>query len=213
MHRFAFPLGLALGIASVTFAGDTVRPVLRPSDRDDVRRLDLQPADEDAAKTETTCWLRGGCCYGYYGPYFSYYAPVFPYYGYYFAPDYYFGTPVIVPYGAYYPALVDSNGARSPTRSESWRYDDSQTFRYDGGPEPAEPVERIPPARDLETETAPIPAPAGDLKLGPAPSERTIAQPARSTSQKRAYPAYGEDRLPLKQTPRDAKTLLIRGTR
>jgi hypothetical protein len=206
IHNLALPLVLMASIASTTFAGDTVRPILRSSDRDDTRRLDLRPADEDT-QTQEVCWCRGGFSVGYYGgywpsyygPYFSYYAPAFPYY---YSP-YYFGGPFVVSYGSYYP-LVVANG-RSHVRTESLRYDDTQTFRYDGGPDAAAPVEPIPPARDLDS----LPAP-DELKLGPAPTDRTIARPARS-AKKHTYPAYGEDRAPTKASPRDAKTLLIRG--
>jgi len=200
-------------------AGDTIRLGGQSAD---THRLDLKASDRDKDVTEKACWFRGGYSYGYssyyYGPSFSYYsAPIYSYYtpafsyyappvySYYYSPAYYstprfysYSSPIVT-YGDFYPMSLPRKTVEAPQ---------PKSFRYDGGP--AKPSEKIPPARlEVPPPVPNLPADPAVPKLGPSPVDMKVSLPAPAAKKKYAYPAYGEDRQPV----RDDKTLLIRGAK
>ncbi len=87
---------------------------------------------------------------------------------------------------------------------------ESKSFRYDGDRPAAPPVERIPPARNLDVPPVPkVPAAPPVPKLGPSPVDMSVSVSATVVQKRYVYAAYGEDRL-AKPTPRDEKSQLIR---
>jgi hypothetical protein len=152
---------------------------------------------------------------GYYWPsyYSSYSLSVGPAYYYAPAPAYYYSSPVISTYAAEPATIVTraSTPERIPApRDELPAPTESKSFRYDGDRPAAPPVERIPPARELDVPK--VPELPGVPRLGPTPADMAITVPASSVTKKYAYQAYGEDRL-AKPSPRDDKSVLIRRDR
>jgi hypothetical protein len=164
-----------------------------------------------------------GYTHYHYGPHWGFYGYYAPYYypsfslsfgpAYYYAPAYYYSSPVVATYTAA-PATVVTQ-ARTAERIPAPRQElpvpaESRSFRYDGDRPAAPPVERIPPARELDAPKVPeLPSPPAVPRLGPSPSDMAVATPALSVTKKYTYQAYGEDRL-AKPSPREAKTVVIR---
>jgi hypothetical protein len=157
--------------------------------------------------------------WGFYGYYAPYYYPWFslsfgPAYYSSPAPVYYYSSPVISTYATAPATIVTQSSPAekipAPRADLLPAPTESSSFRYDGDRPAAPPVERIPPARDLDVPKLPeLPAPPPAPRLGPSPSDMAVAVPATSVTKKYTYSAYGEDRL-TKPGPRDDKTVLIR---
>jgi hypothetical protein len=164
-----------------------------------------------------------GYAHFHYGPSWGFYGSYYPWFSlsiggpaYYYAPApvYYYSSPVVATYTAAPTTIVtqSSTAERIPAPTAELPFPaESKPFRYDGDRPAAPPVERIPPARDLEVPklpevpTPPLPGP----RLGPSPSDMAVSVPATTVTKKYSYPAYGEDRL-TKPSPREDKTALIR---